>query len=174
MESGRFSGTGETQPRSKEAMWESQFRAADLPQGLYWRCTRYGLRTWPEHWKPVPGTNAIMHADDTTTISSRTSIEGVGRRAQQAADVVTACAARLKNGSQGRRRRPLSCPGGCAIRPVWVARLPAFKWRHTPPLVSWKSHSSCYCYTTEPNALSCAGRSSTSSGSEAWLAGAVV
>ena len=38
-----------------------------------------------------------MHADDTTTISSRTSIEGVGRRAQQAADVVTACAARLKN-----------------------------------------------------------------------------
>ena len=51
-----------------------------------------------------------MHADDTTTTSSRTSIEGVGRRAQQAADVVTACAARLKNGSQGRRRRPLSCP----------------------------------------------------------------
>ena len=67
-------------------------------KAVYWRCTRYGLRTWPEHWKPVPGTNAIMYADDTTTIRSRTFIEGVGRRAQQAADVVTACAARLKNG----------------------------------------------------------------------------
>ena len=32
-----------------------------------------------------------MYADDATTIRSRTFIEGVGRRAQQAADVVTHC-----------------------------------------------------------------------------------
>ena len=51
-----------------------------------------------------------MHADDTTTISSRTSIEGVGRRAQQTADVVTACAARLKKRIAGEETQALVLP----------------------------------------------------------------
>ncbi|KAF0288249.1 Retrovirus-related Pol polyprotein from type-1 retrotransposable element R1 4 [Amphibalanus amphitrite] len=57
--------------------------------------------------RSVPGTEIFMYADDTATLSSGATIEQAGRRAQQAADTISAWADRWKMRVAGEKTQAL-------------------------------------------------------------------
>ena len=87
---------------------ERPFRAG-LPQGSVLAPTLYTL--WSADLitalETVLGTNIFMYADDTATLSSGATIEEASRRAQRAADVITAWAYRWKMRVAGEKTQAL-------------------------------------------------------------------